>query len=239
MEISFKKALLAPFNDAQWYSKIGIGALLFVPSLIASLYLGPKHWEVTLLTLIARFFVVGYFWLVFHNEINNIENILPEWDFIKITLIAVQAFVFSLKYFLLIAPIFIVFMALIIFLKPLSVVFMIIGGAVLIFLYTIFLPIAQSLFAKDFDSKEAFNFPKIWMIFKNSWKYYLLAFWYSILIGLIYVFSLGVPLGIVKYFNKPLFNILNNILLNISLLLAYISSASLYGQTFKKAIEKI
>lgn len=235
MEISFKKALCTPFNDENWMSKIGIGVLLFVPALLTSFAFGEKNWTASLLTFIAGFFIGGYYWFVLNYELNDVEDILPEWDFIKIAYIAVQGFIIALGYGLISLPVVAVFAALIFILKPLSMIFIILGILVAVCWYLILIPIAQTLFAKDFEFSEAFNFSKVYNIAKNSWQYYLLAILYSLLIGLIFGFSFGVISGILGVFSKPL----SIFILNISQLLVGIASANLYGQTFKKAMESI
>lgn len=227
MEISFKKALTAPFNDENWLLKVGIGVLLFFPTI----FFAEKSAGNTIFSLIAIFFMTGYYLLVLNNEIKNIENILPDWDFIKIANIALQGLLVSLGYLLISLPVIAVFTALIMFLKPLSFIFIIIGAIILIFWYTFFIPIAQSLFAKDFELSEAFNFQKIFDITKNSWKHYLLAIFYSFLIGLIYGFCLGFAGGVIGYFHKPT----GVFIMQISQVLSFIAGGNLYGQTFKKA----
>lgn len=235
MEISFKKALVSPFNDENWLLKVGIGILLFVPALMVSSASGEKNLTFGILSFIAGFFIAGYSWVVLHNELNNVENVLPDWDFIKIAHLAVQGVIISLGYLLISLPVIAVFIALIIFLKQLVIIFAVIGVASAFFWYLALIPIAQSLFAKDFEFAEAFNFPKVWAIAKKSWKYYLLALFYSFLIGLIFGFSTGFIGGIVVIFNK----FLGSFIIQISQILIIIASANLYGQTFKKAAENI
>ena len=235
MEISFKKALIAPFSDENWLSKVGIGVALFIPALMASLAFGEKNWTVALLSFIAAFFMGGYSWVVMHNEINNIENELPSWDVIKIAYLALQGLVISLGYVLISVPIILVFTALMFSSKSLLVIFATIGAIIAILWYLILLPIAQTLFAKDFEITEAFNFQKVIAIVKNSWKYYLLAIFYSFLIAIIFAFSFGILSAIIGVFNKSL----AEFIMQISQILIIIANANLYGQTFKKATENI
>lgn len=235
MEISFKKALVAPFNDQKWLLKLGIGVLLFIPALMASSASGDKNWTFGILSSIAGFFLAGYSWIVLHNELNNIEDVLPDWDFIKIAQLGVQGCIISMGYGLLSLPVIAVFAALILFLKPLSVIFIITGAVIAFFWYLVLVPIAQSLFAKDFEIIESFNFQKVFDIAKNHWQYYFLALIYSFLLGLIFGFSAGFLGAIIGIFNK----FLGAFIIQISQVLIVIASANLYGQTFKKVTENI
>ncbi len=60
-------------------------------------------------------------------------------------------------------------------------------------------------------------------------------FWYSILLALIFGIVLGICGAIAGIFSKPL----SAFILNIMRVLVSISTASLYGQTFKKATENL
>jgi hypothetical protein len=235
VEINFKKAILTPFNDPNWKIKIGVGLLVILPSLVASLVFGQKNPITLLFAFLSGFIIGGYSWIVLHNEQNNIENTLPEWDFVKILIIALQGGIISFCYLLISLPILVILILLIVFLKKLAIFFIILTILLLIFWASILIPIAQNLFAQDFEFVEAFNFAKVWSIAKKAWTLYLKALLFSILIGLTYGLISGISSGVIGIFNKSV----AGFIINVGQFLSIIANANLYGQTYKKAIETI
>jgi len=231
MSISFKKAFVFPFVDENWKTKIGIGVLFYLPLA----FLSEKSIWSALFTLVASLFVCGYYYLTLNKLLNTDEEELADWDYKKIVSVVSKAFLISLGYFIMLLPVYGIMFGLFLLLKSASWFFILLGILILLIFGVLYMPVAHTLFCINFELSEAFNFSKIFNIAKSSYKIYLKAIFYMMVIGCIYGFGFGFAGGIIGVFSKSI----GVFIMQSSNIFGYIISAYLYSKAYKEAIQNI
>lgn len=160
MKLDIKRAVVSPFSDSQWKSKISILILLALINAI----LERLGWS--LLWLIPAFISTGYCLQFAHNEIHDIKPLLPNWsyNFLKYlkygTIFGVISGLYTLIIILLVSS----------FIKlPFNKVF-IIG------LFTSFLIVflVSGIYCYNFKFKESFNGRKIFdIVYKKKMEFFI------------------------------------------------------------------
>jgi len=234
MSISFKKAMLSPYRDEKWKTKVGIAILLYVPGFIAALTLGVNNPAALILTFIASVIIGGFTAVFGHKEINNEEPPLPDWDFGQIITVALKSWLIGIVYFLMFLPLFIIVFAISGVDRSYFIISLLFSVPLFIFAF-IFIGVAQSLFMKNLVMADAFNFKVAVSYLKTGISNYGMYLVFSILAGIIYGLAGGVLAGaFTKIINPQVGNLINNV---TNILLA-LTTVNLLAQAYKSTTEK-
>jgi len=231
MSISFKEAFSFPFVDENWKTKIGIGILFYLPLV----FVQEKSIWAALFTLVASMFVCGYYYLTLNKLLNTDKEELADWDYKRIVPVVSKAFLVSLGYFIILLPVYGIMFGLFLLLKSSSWFFILLGILILLIFGVLYMPVAHTLFCVNFELSEAFNFSKIFNIAKVSYKIYLKAIFYMIIICFIYGFGFGFVGGVISIFSKSI----GTFIMQTANIFTYIISAYLYSKAYKDAIKNI
>lgn len=182
MKFDIPRALFIIFNSENWLPKIGMG-LAFIAMQSYLMASDPKNIAFSLISLLLISIAYGYVNLSVKEELNGKEGFLPQWDFEQSFMSSLKGWGIGVCYA---APIALVIVGVAmtgnILLK---IALALLALPVLIYI-SIFFHIGCYTFLKDFSFASAFEFSRIYKIFKAG-------FW-DIVIGIL--ISLGVGLGI-------------------------------------------
>ena len=207
MILDIPKALLSPFSDDKWKSKLFILTLLAV----VSLFLLFPFW-----------IFIGYCLQFMHNEIHNIKPLLPDWhsNFVKYLKYGVVYFIvisiFLILNFLIIFP----------FIKSFNVAF-----TIYMFIFSIINFAILCLYSDKLKFSEAFylkNFLEL--ISRVQWEFLILILIMSLPTIILYFW---VPLIAKIQLYKTIIIVISYLLYPFTTLILY----NLIAQTYKKARE--
>ena len=234
MTISFKKALTLPFKDENWINKTGVCALMLIPGLISSISLGAGHPLSFLAYFIMASLIGGYAVISAHNEINDIQPTMPDWDFAAAAITTLKGWVISLAYSLILLPIIFILLGIAMVDRSYIAISIVLAVPVLIF-YGFLTNIGASLFYENLEIGSAFYFKKILQILKVGYLDYIVATLLSVAIGFIYGFAAGILMALTKTINANI----GVYAQNVANVLIVICCVNLIAQAYKEARAKL
>lgn len=236
MRLDIKKAILSPFSDNKWRSKLFILCLLVIP--VTFEYFVPNITKVNKSGIIYSLLVFPFFCIFWgyciefaHNEIHNVKSLLPEWDFKINTYIKYfkQGFLF-----IIIGVIFIIAIAVSLgliekcfFSGMKSVIFQFSRNLICYYIITIVPTAICLLYIDSFEFFSIFNLNKLLnLIFKAQQEF---------CISIIIFYILGCIFELIV--SKLSFNFIGIIMTTIMIIITNLISNNLFAQTYKVAKE--
>jgi len=227
---NFLEILLKPLKYDNLILTIIKFLLLIMPFAAAAYFLGIYSWISIALLSVALIVILGYFFLIFKNELEEKKPKYPDKSFLECFFIGLKGLLFYSIYMALLAMILyglyntvILFPA--IYNEALFATILI----VIIWLFVIY-PIAVGLFSDKFNPLHAIEVLTILEIAGNSWLNYLKA---SIYMGLYAAIIIMISWGIL-FITK--YSLTYPVIAGLSLLFIYLKVLYyiLYANTYKK-----
>lgn len=207
MSFQIKHALNVPFGGKHWELKLLIGVLLICIMPIMVVLFG-KNIIANLLAFVFSMIPFGYIYMSIHNELNNEEVILPNWNIMKCLSVLLNIFLIKIIYILPIFPV--AFGIAYMYIKIPSVkVLAIVLGIFVLLTYGIFMFFVEGSFLKNYKLKEAFNFSRNINLFQAGYGKFIIAQLWSMLVGLIISIPLVIVLFIIGFILMILLKTLN------------------------------
>ncbi len=246
--ISVKKAFKAIFKQPHFVKKIIIGgvfsllttvlvnlyAFLYVPTVVKNIGLAILILTVGLLGIVLHFLItcllVGYNIKFVHNTIHDKEEILPCWSNFKgLFITGIKWIAISIIYFIAVIVVSVVLTA--ICMLPCSyfpfLSFLYLIPTSFIVLASATLPLLETMFAHNFEIRDAFNLIRAKnLILKNFWKYLMLL-----------IITFGIYLLAVIPYALSALTVVGIILVPFLAFIVKLIVRHLFAQFYKSAIE--
>lgn len=212
MKLDIKKALQSPFRDEKWKSK------LFILTFLITINLLFNTLNIRVLQFLISCIIIGYCLQYAHNEIHDINPILPDWfsNFFKYFNYGASSILVCLVYVLLYSiPIYIVF-----YLIKSSVI----ANVFLAFITLVIIFWGLSIYCDNFKFKKIFNiFNFLKLIYKAKWELFIIIFLFMIFVVILYLIE--------SYFQQK--HIINIVYILITPLYS-LATTNLIAQLYKK-----
>lgn len=232
MQIDIKKAFKFPFTENDWIQKLVIGSVFYFVSISISSFgeflnsfikhgnrynLNINPFEIILLLIFIIFLTLvsaaikaipaGYVLQSVHNEINNDNNLLPDWDsnFMLFFKRGLYLYLIGLIYtvsaiFILAIPTAIGFTIFFMYRNSPQISFIGIAFALAIIIpvvlfYILVIPFIQAAYAENFCFKDAFKLDRILVQISKVFPDYLVIFLISVIVipvmyaGILFAFA--------------------------------------------------
>ena len=193
MAIDTHKSVSIFFTSKNWYFKLGLGlAFIFLFLFVDIFY--PKNFLLRLISYLLLIFPYGYVNLTIHSELQNKEELLPEWNLKKCAISQILAGLIKLFYVpLLFIPMLIPFI--IIKISPiLGAILMLFTIIPAILIYIVVMWVAEYSYFRDFNFSQAFNFAQIIEIIKNGFRELLIALLWMLFLMAVFCTIMGIIL---------------------------------------------
>jgi|GEM_PF-5029378 len=200
MRLNFFEIIIRPFRYKNILQKLFTAFVLFVPFIIAVTIMQLSKFWAIILFIGAFLNVFGYLWVIFHDEIKEKNDTLPEWRLVQCFFIGIKGVIFVLGFVALYITTVMTIWLLVHYVPMFRIPALILTVLLTIYWFFFLFATASALFASDFEFNDSFDFHKSSHIAENCWMDYLKALIY---LGL--SFSIGGLISLLIYWFIKLF----------------------------------